>query len=82
MSRALDSLTDGATHIGDNPGNDDLLLAGGLHSGAEVRVVHGVDLAVPMDDGVIGVHCGNLWEDGAVRAYAARKGRSEGRSTR
>jgi len=58
-------------HIGNDTADDDLFLAGGLHSGTEVGVVHGVDLAVPADDGDVGEHLGDLRDEGTVGTLIA-----------
>ena len=60
------------TYVGDDAADDDLLLASGLHGGTEVRVVHGVDLTIPADDGDVGVHFGDLGEEGAVGTLTAQ----------
>jgi len=54
------------TYIGDNAADDDLVPASGFHSSTEVRVVHSIDLTVPVDDGDVGVHFGDLRDDGTV----------------
>lgn len=61
------------TYVGDDAADDDLLLAGGLHGGAEVGVVHGVDLAISADDGDVGIHLNDLREEGAVGAFVAQR---------
>ena len=70
------------TYIGDNAADNDLVPTGGLHGSTEVGVVHSVDLTVPMDDGDVGVHLGNLRDDWAVGALIAQRDEwLEGRPT-
>jgi hypothetical protein len=56
------------TDIGDNTGNDDLLLVGGFDGSPEGRVVPGVDLALALDERRLGVHVENLLWQGTVGA--------------
>ena len=59
----------GATYIGDDAANDNLLLTSGLHGGTEVGVVHGVDLAIPANDGDVGEQFGDLRDERTVGAF-------------
>lgn len=72
-NQELGGLADEVTYIGGDTANDHLVLTGGLHGGTEVGVVPGVDLTTPADDGDIGVHLGNLREEGAVGASTAHE---------
>lgn len=56
------------TNFSDDTTNDQLLLAKGLDSLAEVRVIPGVDLTLATDEGSVGVHLGDLLEQEAVGA--------------
>jgi len=67
----LGGLAREVTYIGDDAADNDLVLASGLHGGTELAVVHSVDLTVPVDDGDVGVHLGDLRDDGAVGTLIA-----------
>jgi hypothetical protein len=66
------------TNFGDDTGNDQLLLASGLDSGAEIGVVPGVDLTLATDEGGVGVHVGDLLQHQAVGALVRRAGQHGG----
>jgi hypothetical protein len=72
-NRKLRGLANEVTYIGGDTTNDDLVFAGGHHGSTEVGVIPGVDLTTPADDGDVGVHLGNLREEGAVGASAAHE---------
>lgn len=55
------------TYVGGDARENDLLLASGLDSGAEVGVVPGVDLALAVDEGGVGVHLDDLLDQRSVR---------------
>ena len=64
-NRVVSGLAGGVAHFGDDAADGELALASGLHGGTEVGVVHGVDLTVRVHDGDVGVHFGDLRDDGA-----------------
>ncbi len=67
------------TYISHDAREDDLLLSGGLNSGAEVAVVPRVDLAGALDERRVGVHVGDLLGE---RAVGACRNASAGWTTR
>lgn len=56
------------TNVGHDSGDDDLRLVGGFDGGAEVGVVPGVDLALALDKGRLGIHVEDLLGERAVGA--------------
>lgn len=66
------------TNFGNDTGDDELLLAGGLDGGAEVGVVPGVDFTLATDESGIGVHVGNLLEEKAVGTLVRGTGQDSG----
>jgi hypothetical protein len=70
------------TYVSGDTGDDDLLLAGGLDGGTEVGVVPGVDLALSMNDGVVGVQFSDLREERTVGAWKVLRELSHQRNGR
>lgn len=66
------------TNFGNDTGDDELLLAGGLDGGAEVGVVPGVDFTLATDEGGVGVHVGDLLQQQAVGALVGGTGQDSG----
>lgn len=54
------------TNVGGDASQDDLLLACGFYSGAEVGVVPGIDFALALDVRRIGIHLGYLLWKGTI----------------
>ena len=57
------------TNVGRYACHDDLLLAGGLNGGTEIGIVPGIDFALALDEGRVGVHFQDLFGEGPVRSW-------------
>lgn len=60
---------EGGADVGGDAGEDDLGLVGGADGVAELFAVPGVDLALALDEGRLGVHLADLSHKRAVRAW-------------
>lgn len=66
------------TNVGRDPGDYDLRLVGRDHGVAKVGIVPGVDLALALDQGSIGVPLEELSGEGTVGPCLGRGGHDDG----
>ena len=64
------------TYVGNDAANNDLLLPRGFNCLSEVRIIPGVNFAVTPDEGGIGMHVDNFFDQRTIWPFIQYRGQS------